>query len=488
MIMRVSGGTTYATPTIPRASLRTTRIVVMASVAAVIVLRSAIFVFWPQAHFDSDQAVIGLMGKHLSEGRAFPMFLYGQSYIFAVEAWMAAVSFLLFGVSVAALKLPLLALNVAVGLLLIWLLEREAGLTPSTAAMAAIFFILPPPGTATTLVEASGVNLEPFLYVLLLWLTRRQPAWCGAIFAIGFLQREFMLYAVIALLILGAVSRVLFTREGIRRALVAMAAAAVVFLTVAALRPYSSAAGPGTSIADIHGPSTNVGELMGRLCFEPRATIEGLRSLATVHWMRLFGLTVEPLYQFFIDSRLTQGVGGAWILLAGAMLLALMRVLMSIAAGGPLRRDQYFYVYLTLVGLISAAAFVVARCGAVGPMRYALLSIFAAVGISAWYLQSETRRGLKATWMLLVAAWALIGAIGHGRLWAEYLTHPPTGDKRILIRAMQARGVRYGIADYWIAYYVSFLTNEQIIMKAEGFPRIYEYDRQVEAHINEAVR
>jgi hypothetical protein len=41
---------------------------------------------------------------------------------------------------------------------------------------------------------------------------------------------------------------------------------------------------------------------------------------------------------------------------------------------------------------------------------------------------------------------------------------------------------------YWDAYAVSFLTNEQIIMKAEGFPRIYQYDHEVEAHIAEAVR
>ena len=175
-------------------------------------------------------------------------------------------------------------------------------------------------------------------------------------------------------------------------------------------------------------------------------------------------------------------------LLAGAMLLAISRVVMSIGAERRLRRDQYFCAYLTLVGLISAAAFVVARCGAVGPMRYALLSILAAIGVSAWYLSIERRRGLKVTWLVLVAAWALVAAIGHGRLWTEYLRHPPIGDKRVLIKVLQDRGVRYGIADYWIAYYVSFLTNERIIMKAEGFPRIYEYDRQVEAHMNEAVR
>jgi hypothetical protein len=109
----------------------------MAIAALVVIIRSAIFVFWEQAEFDSDQAVIGLMAKHLSEGRAFPMFLYGSNYILAVEAWTAAPVFMIAGASVAALKLPLLAINIAVALLLIHLLEREAGLRPWLAAVAA---------------------------------------------------------------------------------------------------------------------------------------------------------------------------------------------------------------------------------------------------------------------------------------------------------------------------------------------------------------
>ena len=62
--------------------------------------------------------------------RAVPLFMYGQSYILAVEAWMAAPLFLLAGPSIAALKLPLLAVNLATALLLVHLLERDGGLRP----------------------------------------------------------------------------------------------------------------------------------------------------------------------------------------------------------------------------------------------------------------------------------------------------------------------------------------------------------------------
>ena len=162
------------------------------------------FSIWEQAGFDSDQAVIGLMAKHLSELRAFPVFMYGQTYILGVEAWMAAPVFRIAGPSVLALKLPLIVINIIVGVLLILLLEREVKLRPALGLVAALFFILPPPGTAATLVDASGGNLEPFLYVLLLWLTRRRPLAFGAILAFGFLHRSFTIYGLGAILLIDA--------------------------------------------------------------------------------------------------------------------------------------------------------------------------------------------------------------------------------------------------------------------------------------------
>src|SRR3954454_19504186 len=86
--------------------------------AAATIVRSLVFVFVPAAHFDSDQAVTGLMAKHLSELRALPVFWYGQTYMLGVEAWLAAPLMAMLGATVTALKLPLLAMNVAVTLLL----------------------------------------------------------------------------------------------------------------------------------------------------------------------------------------------------------------------------------------------------------------------------------------------------------------------------------------------------------------------------------
>ena len=59
------------------------------------------------------------MAKHLSEGRAFPLFFYGQAYMLAVEAWWMVPFFWIGGPTVAALRASLVATNVAVVVLLV---------------------------------------------------------------------------------------------------------------------------------------------------------------------------------------------------------------------------------------------------------------------------------------------------------------------------------------------------------------------------------
>ena len=66
-----------------------------------------------QTHVHSDEAIIGLMAKHILEGRYFPFYMYGQPYNAgaAWEAYLAAVAFKLFGVGVIPLKGCIVALS-----------------------------------------------------------------------------------------------------------------------------------------------------------------------------------------------------------------------------------------------------------------------------------------------------------------------------------------------------------------------------------------
>src|SRR5215470_8454656 len=113
-------------------------------VLVLVFFRMIVWVAWEQSYFDSDQATTGLMAKHLAELKAFPLFFYGQQYMLGVESWLVAPLFVVFTPSVFLLKLPLVAINVAVALLLVMTLVRGVGLSPRMSLVASLFFLLPP--------------------------------------------------------------------------------------------------------------------------------------------------------------------------------------------------------------------------------------------------------------------------------------------------------------------------------------------------------
>src|SRR4030095_9118455 len=100
--------------------------------------------FASQTHVHSDEAIIGLMGKHILEGRHFPFYMYGQPYNAgaAWEAYLAAVAFALFGVGVVPLKGCIVVLS----LLCLFLFYRmgSALYDRRTAVFATLAFALAP--------------------------------------------------------------------------------------------------------------------------------------------------------------------------------------------------------------------------------------------------------------------------------------------------------------------------------------------------------
>jgi hypothetical protein len=62
---------------------------------------------------NSDEATVGLMALHISQGHDFPAFLYGQASLGALEAYMGAALFFILGPSVFALRLGVLIFFIA---------------------------------------------------------------------------------------------------------------------------------------------------------------------------------------------------------------------------------------------------------------------------------------------------------------------------------------------------------------------------------------
>lgn len=117
---------------------------------------------------DSDNAIIGLMARHISQGRDFPVFWYGQPFMGALEAYLAAFYFLLLGPGRFALYLAPFTFSL-VFLAAVYFLAREyAGpksavwavlLAACPSAYAANFYLAPRGGYVESLALGSLILL-----------------------------------------------------------------------------------------------------------------------------------------------------------------------------------------------------------------------------------------------------------------------------------------------------------------------------------------
>jgi len=62
---------------------------------------------------NGDEAIMNLAALHISQGRDFPAFFYGQHYLGTFEAYIGSVLYRLFGVSVLTMRLEMIGFYVA---------------------------------------------------------------------------------------------------------------------------------------------------------------------------------------------------------------------------------------------------------------------------------------------------------------------------------------------------------------------------------------
>src|SRR5947209_11013892 len=134
--------------------------------------------FLSQTHVTSDEAITGLMAKHISEGRYFPFYPYGIAYNASQswEAYLAVIPFWLFGVSVIALKFPIVVLSLICLTLFYVMTMRLYSVRIATIASFIFAFW---PGLLKWHFQPRGYAfyflLIPALVILFLALERQQP-------------------------------------------------------------------------------------------------------------------------------------------------------------------------------------------------------------------------------------------------------------------------------------------------------------------------
>ncbi|HEY7414020.1 MAG TPA: hypothetical protein VH593_02420, partial [Ktedonobacteraceae bacterium] len=90
-----------------RLKLDSYNVTALLMIAAAVALRVILVALgWPP--LDSDEATMGIMGMHIAFHGEWPIFFYGQGYMGAFEAYLAAIIFRLFGISVFTLLIGLI--------------------------------------------------------------------------------------------------------------------------------------------------------------------------------------------------------------------------------------------------------------------------------------------------------------------------------------------------------------------------------------------
>ena len=406
----------------------------------------------PLSALDADEAITGLMARHALDGE-FSVFYWLALYGGPLEAWLTAPVFWLFGSSVEALRVVPMLLFALAGVL-VWLVGRRTVGEPGARLGAAVYWIAPAYlvwwSTKARAYFATGLVLALLATLLLLRLRERDSRVDAA--ALGLvLGLAWWTMPQVAVFAVPLGAWLLWKRPASLR------------LTPFAIPTFLLGAAPLLAWNVRHSwdallPRSVAGEestYLGRLADLFRTILPtwlGVRLPFSLEWL------VWP------------PVGVAIVVLAvGALLVLLLRrpaglvPLLAVAAAFP-------FLYA-----LSTHAFYVRE------PRY--LVVFAPVPalLAGWGL-SRLRPAGAAIGLACVLALSVIGLV---RMERDQLPSPRGTGQPVpagltpLLDLLEREHVRYVLANYWIAYRISFESDERIIATSTGFVRYQPHDRLV---------
>jgi len=453
-----------------------------------IVLLQAYIPLTVEQYFDSDQAVYGLMAKHLSEGRAFPLFFYGQNYLLGVQSWLAVPAFWIGGPTVAMLRTPLVLLNLSVALGYTWTLAR-LGLRPAVAFAAALPLIAFTPVKAMEFAAAYGAGIEPFLYVLILWWLRGRALAFGALLGFGTLHREFTFLALPAMAIALWPVRVERTPAFLLRL---AGGFGLVWLIVDVIKRQVNVYGPAGGIWESGSVTLGAQTFVQWLSFDVAAYSARIATLLVRGVPDMLGAATYSLRAYSFPSDLSVGTSSAGMLLAAAVVFAMGRLLWLRwrEGGAPAGELGRFAIYVAVVGVLNILLYGIN--GGIDPadapvLRYALFAPLLIVALSARFFQRERAR----SWIVAVSAclvlWAAGNVVDNVRLIVDMKADPPPRSHRIMANYLLNHRIQYARANYWDAYVITFLSAERVIVASTTTVRVAAHQAEVDAHADTAV-
>ncbi len=441
------------------ARTRAARALPWAALAGLVLLtRSPVLLNASALH--SDAAVVGLQARHMLRGEWAP-YLWGSGYQTSADSTLAAAFFAVFGATPIALVLSALSAYVALVLLVFATLRRHLGQMGAFVATLPLVFttacvdtyaVSPPRQLALTVAFAAVFFLDGARRAA------RPRAWLatgGFAVLFAWLCNPYAMTFLPALGALAALAAIT-PREGARASASRLGAVALgagaAALPLAWLWTRPEARHGVTSMTTrllAHNARLFWHECLpwaiGTKVYRPLHAMDYApwRPPPAVHALQVGGvLLLVGLLAYGAALSARRRTPAA---LRRLGLFAVTTIVLTLAAFqvSMMVMDEFSMRYLAAVVLCLpfALAPVVARLGA--RRSLALLSPYLFVAfVSGWVSHGPAVRGaLPVRW-----------EAGRGV------------DAARLATALEARGVRYGVADYWASYRVTFLTRERVVL------------------------
>jgi hypothetical protein len=412
---------------------------------------------------DSDEAAMGLGALHIAAGRDFPVFLYGQHYMGAVEAYLAAGLLALHGPSVFLLRLPLIALYVVFMVAMYRLTARLYTAWFAVAVLGVLAFGADRVLKDQLVAHGGSAELKPVAALLVLtglvlatgWRTRRGLGFfCWGVLA-GFAVWDHLLIlpylALAGAFLLARCWRELAGRMGGWLVL-------GLLLGAAPLIGYNLVAAPGEDSVTVFlrqnsGPAVPWADRLdgGVLLGVPLST--GVCDPGSCQpWQRTWGVLCV-------------------VLLATSCWLAVRTLRRTPAGAAQERARQLGRLVLALAALVSVAAYTRSSAAGLTPMESARYLSVLPVSVPAVLWPLWTVWG-RLRWLTVLGSVVLVGAFGWATVGTVRVAVPAArADARTewaLLDALDAAGIRRLYTEYWTCNRLIFDSAERITCAVVG--------------------
>ena len=405
--------------------------------------------------FNSDEAVVGLMARHILEGQ-WPAFFYGQAYMGSLDATLVAVGFAALGESVWVIRLLQAFLYIAT-ILTTAALGWSIFSSRRIAWIAAALLTVPTVNvTLYTTVSLGGYGeallIGNLMMLLALRVWRRQSGWAMWGFLAGLGFWGFGLTLVYTIPTGAIVLRRLWRSWARLAATIGLALIGALPWLLEAIRAgfqpfFNELFGQAISGASSGGIAAVGQHSVNLLLFGP-TVIFGLRPpwSADLHALPLapvaliFWLGVAGYGVFRLRARDEARIG-RWML-AGVVAMVLMGFLLSPFGADP--SGRYFIPLAVPLSLAASELLVDQLVPRIGRWAYAALGLILAFNL--WGTAQAAAKNPPG----ITTQFDTVAQVDHARL--------PE-----LVEFLEANQEWTGYSNYWVSYPLAFVSDERLI-------------------------